>query len=50
MPEINYLNKQGEKLGEGAKDSDIAYTDYVIDIQPNIQYQPHPALAKNAPG
>lgn len=50
MPEINYLNKQGEKLGEGAKDSDIAYTDYVIDIQPNVQYQPHPALAKNAQG
>ncbi|MDD1627596.1 MAG: ABC transporter substrate-binding protein [Methylococcaceae bacterium] len=50
MPEINYLNKQGEKLGEGAKESDIAYTDYVIDIQPNIQFQPHPALAKNAQG
>ena len=50
MPEINYLNKQGEKLGEGAKDSDIAYTDYVVDIQPNIEYQPHPALAKNAQG
>ncbi len=50
MPEINYLNKQGEKLGEDAKESDIAYTDYVIDIQPNIQYQPHPALAKNERG
>jgi oligopeptide transport system substrate-binding protein len=50
LPEINYLNKQGGKLGEGAKDSDIVYTDYVIDIQPNIQYQPHPALAKNAQG
>ncbi|MGR8999842.1 MAG: ABC transporter substrate-binding protein [Gammaproteobacteria bacterium] len=50
MPDINYLNKQGEKLGEGAKDSDIVYTDYVIDIQPNIQYQLHPALAKNAQG
>jgi oligopeptide transport system substrate-binding protein len=50
MPEVNYFNKQGEKLVEGAKDSDIAYTDYVIDIQPNIQYQPHPALAKNAQG
>ena len=50
MPEINYLNKQGEKLAEGAKESDIVYTDYVIEIQPNIQYQPHPALAKNAQG
>lgn len=50
MPEINYLNKRGEKLGKGAKESDIAYTDYVVDIQPNIQFQPHPALAKNAQG
>jgi ABC-type transport system substrate-binding protein len=50
MPDINYLDKQGEKLGEGAQDSDIAYTDYIIAIQPNIQYQPHPALAKNARG
>ena len=50
MPQVNYLNKQGEKLGEGATDSDIAYTDYVIDIQPGIHYQPHPALAKNAQG
>ncbi|WP_262965455.1 ABC transporter substrate-binding protein [Methylobacter psychrophilus] len=50
MPEINYLNKQGENLGKGAKDSDIAYTDYVIDIKPGINYQPHPALAKNAQG
>ena len=50
MPAINYLNKLGERLGEGAADSDIVYTDYVIDIQPGIQYQPHPALAKNAQG
>lgn len=50
MPEINYLNKQGENLGKGAKDSDIAYTDYVIDIKPGINYQPHPALAKDTQG
>ena len=50
MPEINYLNKQGEKIGQGAKDSDIAYTDYLIDIQPTIKFQPHPALAKNSQG
>ncbi|UOA06933.1 ABC transporter substrate-binding protein [Methylobacter sp. S3L5C] len=50
MPEINYLNKQGENLGKGAKDNDIAYTDYVIDIKPGINYQPHPALAKDVQG
>ena len=45
MPEIRYLNAHGEPL-ENAKDSDIAFTDYIIRIKPNIQYQPHPALAK----
>ena len=49
MPEIRYLNAHGEPL-ENAKDSDIAFTDYIIRIKPNIQYQPHPALAKNAAG
>ena len=50
MPEVIYLNQKGEKLGQGANDSDIAFTDYVIEIQPDIRYQPHPALAKNAQG
>ncbi|HEY8094753.1 MAG TPA: ABC transporter substrate-binding protein, partial [Methylobacter sp.] len=50
MPEVIYLNQKGEKLGNGANDSDIAFTDYIIDIQVDIRYQPHPALAKNALG
>ncbi len=50
MPDIQYLNAQGEPLGQNPKDSDIAFTDYIIDIKPNIRYQPHPALAKNAAG
>ena len=50
MPQVDYLDKLGARLGAGAADSDIAYTDYVIDIQPGIQYQPHPALAKNTQG
>lgn len=50
MPDIRYLNAKGEPLRQGAKDSDIAFTDYIIDIKPNISYQPHPALAKNAAG
>ncbi|MFA6051901.1 MAG: ABC transporter substrate-binding protein [Methylobacter sp.] len=50
MPEINYLTAQGVKLDSGANDSDIAFTDYLIEITPHIQYQPHPALAKNAQG
>jgi ABC-type transport system substrate-binding protein len=50
MPEVIYLNQQGEKLAQGVKDSDIAFTDYVIEILPDIRYQPHPALATNALG
>ncbi len=50
MPEVVYLNPRGEKLGQGIKDGDIAFTDYIIEIKPGIRYQPHPALAKAAEG
>ncbi len=50
MPEVIYLNQNGEKLTQDAKDSDIAFTDYVIEIQPDIRFQPHPALATNTQG
>jgi oligopeptide transport system substrate-binding protein len=50
MPEIQYLNNQGEKLSPNAGIRDIAFTDYIIDIKPGIRYQPHPALAKTANG
>nr|WP_174625185.1 ABC transporter substrate-binding protein [Candidatus Methylobacter favarea] len=50
MPDIKYLNAQGQKLEEGAKISEIAFTDYVIEIQPDIRFQPHPALAKDSQG
>jgi ABC-type transport system substrate-binding protein len=50
MPEVIYLNQKGEKLGQGANNSDIAFSDYVIEIQSGIKYQPHPALAKNFQG
>jgi ABC-type transport system substrate-binding protein len=50
MPDIRYLDAKGEPLPQGAKDSDIAFTDYIIDIKPNTHYQPHPAFAKNADG
>ncbi|MCK9638040.1 ABC transporter substrate-binding protein [Methylobacter sp. Wu8] len=50
MPEVIYLNPKGEKLEQGANDRDIGFTDYIIDIQSGIRYQPHPALAKNPQG
>jgi oligopeptide transport system substrate-binding protein len=50
MPDIQYVNKQGEKLEADADIKEIAFTDYIIDIKPGIRYQPHPALAKKANG
>jgi ABC-type transport system substrate-binding protein len=50
MPDIRYLNANGELLEQGVQDSEIAFTDYIIDIKPHSNYQPHPALAKNAAG
>ena len=50
MPDIQYVNKQGEKLSPNAAIKDIAFTDYIIDIKPGIRYQPHPALAKTDDG
>lgn len=46
MPDISYLNGQHENLSANADIKKIAFTDYIIDIKPNIRYQPHPALAK----
>ena len=50
MPEIRYLNQNNEPLAQDAKDTEIAFTDYIIDLKPDIHYQPHPALAKNSQG
>ena len=50
LPDINYFNKQDEKLSANADAKEIAFTDYIIEINPNIRYQPHQALAKAANG
>jgi peptide/nickel transport system substrate-binding protein len=50
MPEIVYFDVKGQQLADNAAVADIAYTDYVLEIQPGILYQPHPALAKDKTG
>ena len=50
MPVVHYLDEKGNRLDVDADTADIAYTDYLIEIKPGIQYQPHPALAKNESG
>jgi ABC-type transport system substrate-binding protein len=49
MPTVRYLNAKGELLNQ-PKDNEIAFTDYIIDIKPNVNFQPHPAFAKDASG
>lgn len=50
LPQVHYLNSKGELLAATAAEKDIAFTDYVIDLQEGVSFQPHPALAKNAQG
>ncbi len=50
MPEVVYLDEQGKILMGDADTSKIRYTDYIIEINAGIRYQPHPALAKDAAG
>ena len=47
MPETRYLDAKGKIINDSDNTTDIAFTEYIIDIQAGIRYQPHPALAKN---
>jgi oligopeptide transport system substrate-binding protein len=46
VPQPRYLDAQGHPLPDTADPARIAFTDYVIAIQPGIRYQPHPAFAR----
>ncbi|MCK5355624.1 MAG: ABC transporter substrate-binding protein [Methyloprofundus sp.] len=50
MPEVVYLDSAENIMPKDAAAEDIAYSEYIIDIQAGIKYQPHPALAKDAQG
>ncbi|MFI3135792.1 MAG: ABC transporter substrate-binding protein [Methylococcaceae bacterium] len=50
MPSVVYRDHKGNPLPDNAPTADIAFTDYILDIKPGIQFQPHPALAKDANG
>jgi len=49
MPTIQFIDEQGNPIPEGS-DKKVAYTQYEIDINPNILYQMHPAFAKDSQG
>jgi len=50
VPQPRYLDAQAKPLPPKSAASQIAFTDYVIDIKPGIRYQPHPAFARDAAG
>jgi len=50
MPTVHFLDKDHQVLPEHAAPDKIAYSVYEIHIKPNMRYQPHPALARDAQG
>jgi ABC-type transport system substrate-binding protein len=50
LPQVRYLDADGEPLPAGADPDQIAISEYLIEITPGIQYQPHPAFAKDERG
>ncbi len=50
VPQPYFEDKNGNRLANGVSRDQIAYSVYEIHIQPGIQYQPHPAFAKDASG
>jgi len=49
LPSIQYLNAQQQPLPENTTEA-VAFTVYTLTLKPHIQYQPHPALAKDHEG
>lgn len=50
VPKPIFFDKNNQKLPDDIERNEVAYTVYRITIKPNIFYQPHPALSKNADG
>ena len=48
MPQVQLLDEQGNQLP--ADSEKPAFSLYTLNIQPGIQYQPHPAFARDANG
>ena len=48
MPKVRYLDSEGNQVEEGSQL--VTFTEYVIDLQSAIRYQPHPAFVKDNSG
>ncbi len=50
MPGIRYFDADGNQLADNVESEKIAYTEYLINLLPDMNYQPHPAFAKDSQG
>ncbi|MCU7880740.1 MAG: ABC transporter substrate-binding protein [Candidatus Thiodiazotropha sp. (ex Lucinoma aequizonata)] len=46
MPEVSYIDKRGQQLPTDAPVEKIAFSEYLVRIQPGRKYQPHPMFAR----
>ncbi|MFT7234662.1 MAG: oligopeptide transport system substrate-binding protein [Methylophagaceae bacterium] len=49
MPSVHYLNDAGDRINN-VSDEKIAFSVYTINIKPGIEFQPHPAFARDNTG
>ncbi len=49
MPSVTYLNAEGQPVS-GTDSSEVAYSEYVFRLKPDIFFQPHPAFVKDETG
>ena len=47
LPRVRYLDAAGRPVSRQQHEA-IAFSEYIVSIQPGIRYQPHPALARDA--
>ena len=50
LPVVTYKDAEGRLLPQDSDEQSIVYSDYEIHIRPGIQYQPHPAFARDRNG
>lgn len=50
MPTVHFLDKNHQLLPDTVSAEKIAFSVYEIHLKPNMCYQPHPALARDAQG
>jgi ABC-type transport system substrate-binding protein len=50
LPRVTYLNKQGQQVPAQTPAAQIAESVFELNITPGIQFQPHPAFAKDGLG